>query len=59
MGVGEGAVVARSLSLNAQRVESAVTMEVATGVTSSSDSAKWSRVVKKGRRQGFENPAVT
>ncbi len=58
-GIGEGAAVARSLSLNAQRVESAVTMEGTTGLTSSSDSPKWSRVVKKGRRQGFENPAVT
>ncbi len=36
-----------------------MTMEGATGLTSSSDSPKWSRVVKKGRRQGFENPAVT
>lgn len=57
-GIGEGAAVERSLSLNAQRMESDATLERATGLTSSSDSPKWSRVVKKVRRQGFENAAV-
>lgn len=52
--IGEGAAVAGSFSLNAQRVESSVTKEGATGMTSSSDSPKWSGVVKKGRQQGFE-----
>lgn len=49
------ALAKESSSLTVQRVGSPETMDVPAGLTSSSDSPKWSHVVKKGRRQGFLN----
>ncbi|KAL1276133.1 hypothetical protein QQF64_035756 [Cirrhinus molitorella] len=47
MAIRRRAAMAGSFSLNAQRVESPVTMEGATGLSSSSDFPQWSCMVKR------------